>query len=230
MREIRTSGLTSGNRKRSHVSPDCGGGTKVSPTTSRTATTTAPVLDSTHLDAAVVKEGDQAGPVPQRVAHGLRQLGAAGKARHLFLEPDMQGIHDRPTSGMAHFAPTLGRGGADLGLDLVETGDTGQQLGRHRRFGRGVELVEGTAHVHPAERQAHRAVGALACQSLEPGIAVHLEHAVELGQMRRRADCLAVLGTDGGDGRVGRAAPGRSWPRFRSRSEWNASGGRSSTA
>ena len=49
MREIRTSGLTSGNRKRSHVSPDCGGGTKVSPTTSRTATTTAPVLDSTQV-------------------------------------------------------------------------------------------------------------------------------------------------------------------------------------
>src|SRR3954463_5804111 len=53
MREIRTSGLTSGDRKRSHVSPDCGGGVKASPTTHREATATAPVLDSTEVAVPV---------------------------------------------------------------------------------------------------------------------------------------------------------------------------------
>src|SRR3954469_1762021 len=73
MREICMSGLTSGNRRRSHVSPDCGGDAKAPPTSHRKANVTAPVLDSTHLDAAVVEEHDQAGPVPYRVSHGLRQ-------------------------------------------------------------------------------------------------------------------------------------------------------------
>src|SRR4051794_4286496 len=70
-----------------------------------------------HLDAAVVQEGGQALPVAQRVAHGLRQVRTAGQPRHLLLQPDMQGIHDRPTSRFAHSAPMFGRGAADLRLD-----------------------------------------------------------------------------------------------------------------
>ena len=68
MRETRTSGLTSGDRKRSHVSPDCGGGTKVPPMTHREANATAPVLDSTDVDAPVVQEPLQPHPMVQRIA------------------------------------------------------------------------------------------------------------------------------------------------------------------
>src|SRR3954471_11830083 len=70
MREIRTSGLTSGDRKRSHVSPDCGGGggAKASPTTHREAIATAPVLDFTHLHTAVLEKPLEAIAVVQGVA------------------------------------------------------------------------------------------------------------------------------------------------------------------
>jgi hypothetical protein len=81
MREIRTSGLTSGNRKRSHVSPDCGGGTKVSSTTSRTATITAPVLDSTELDAAILEEAREPFPVVQGVADRAGGRATGGQLR-----------------------------------------------------------------------------------------------------------------------------------------------------
>ena len=59
MREIRTSGLTSGDRKRSHVSPDCGGGAKAPPITHRETTATAPVLDSTGGNVGMVEEGEE---------------------------------------------------------------------------------------------------------------------------------------------------------------------------
>jgi hypothetical protein len=47
MREICMSGLTSGDWRRSHANPDCGGGAKAPPTTHRKANATAPVVDST---------------------------------------------------------------------------------------------------------------------------------------------------------------------------------------
>ena len=58
MREICMSGLTSGDWKRSHASPDCGGGAKASPTTHRKATATAPVADSTAGARRQMGHGD----------------------------------------------------------------------------------------------------------------------------------------------------------------------------
>src|SRR5215213_9560929 len=73
MREICTSGLTSGDRKRSHVSPDCGGGAKAPPATHREANATAPVLDSTHLHAPVLEKALEAAAVVQGVADRFRR-------------------------------------------------------------------------------------------------------------------------------------------------------------
>jgi hypothetical protein len=85
MREICLSGLTSGNRRRSYVSPDCGGDAKAPPTTHREANVTAPVLDSTELDASVFKKPFQPGPVIQRISDRLGTRAAGGQARDLRL-------------------------------------------------------------------------------------------------------------------------------------------------
>ena len=37
-----------------------------------------------HLNAAIIKERDQAEPMPKCVAHGFRQVRRAGDARQLF--------------------------------------------------------------------------------------------------------------------------------------------------
>ena len=91
----------------------------------------------------------------------------------------------------------------------VERGDTRQHFRRKRRLRRRVELEEAAPHMGPTECQADRLIGAIAGQALEAVIAVHLQHAVEAGEVLGRPRVLAVLGIDIGHGRVGRTAP---WP------------------
>src|SRR4051794_36964601 len=103
------SGSMSGDRKRGQASPGWGGGTKAPPTTCREATATAPVVDSTHLDPAVVEEHQQAGPVQQRIADRLPQVQGSRYSPNMVLEPDMQGLHDRPTSLLPCLPSIVGR-------------------------------------------------------------------------------------------------------------------------
>jgi hypothetical protein len=178
MREICMSGLTSGDRRRSYTS---GGDAKAPPRIHREANATAPVLDSTHLDAAVFEEHDQAGPVPYRVADGLRQIGDGGHTADMILQPPMQGFHDRSTSLLPHLLAVVGGVTADVGLDRIELADAHQHLGGKRRLGGDIEVVEGPPHVGPAERKAYCVVSATSGQPLEPGISVDLEDAAEPG-------------------------------------------------
>src|SRR3954451_23747850 len=60
----------------------------------------------------------------------------------VILKPDMQGLHDRPTSLVSDPLSMLGRMTADLGLDRIEFTNALQHLGCQRRLGRGVEVVE----------------------------------------------------------------------------------------
>jgi len=124
----------------------------------------------------------------------------------------MQGLDDRLTSLLAHLLAMLGRLAADLGLDGVERPDVRQHLGRKRRLGGDMEFVEAPAHVRPAERQLDRAVLAVTGQPLEPGIAVHLQHAPEPRQVRCRPLAFPVLGVDVGRRRMSGSAPSRSDP------------------
>jgi hypothetical protein len=61
-----------------------------------------------HLDTAVVKEDDKAGPVPYRVAHRPRQIGGGGHATDMMVQPVMQGLDDRPTSFLALLSSVFG--------------------------------------------------------------------------------------------------------------------------
>jgi len=160
-----------------------------------------------HLDAAVVEEGDQARPVPQRVAHRLGQIRRARDAIDMLPQPDMQRVHDRPTSLLPDPLPMIGGMAADLSFDRVERRDAGQHFGRQRRLCRSMELEELAPHMRPAERQPHRSVGTIARQPLEPGIAVDLQHAREASQVHGGALPLPVFGIDIGGRRMRRTAP-----------------------
>ncbi|MCP1845706.1 hypothetical protein ACVIHI_008826 [Bradyrhizobium sp. USDA 4524] len=57
---------------------------------------TAPVVDSTHLDAPVIKVERQAVPMTQRVTQGLRRVALLRKVSKLGLKPLLQGCSQRP--------------------------------------------------------------------------------------------------------------------------------------
>ena len=147
--------------------------------------------------------------MPQGVADGLGQIRGGGDAALMGQQPGMQGLDDRSTSFLPRLSPVFGGMAADLALDRVERLDLRQHLGRERRLGGDVELVKVPPHVGPAEREADRAVGAVARQPLEPGIAIDLQHAAECRQMPGGTHALAILGVDVGRHRGRRAAP---WP------------------
>ena len=88
-----------------------------------------------HLDAAVIQECSQAGPVAERVAHGLCQIGGTRHLIYMHMQPVMQRLHDRSTSLLSNLLAILGGLAADLGLDRVERGNARQHLGRKRRPG-----------------------------------------------------------------------------------------------
>ena len=120
----------------------------------------------------------------------------------------MQGVHDRPAALLPDRAPLLGRAAADLGLDRVELADPAQRLLRQGRAGGLVDLVEAPPAMRPAEGEPDLARRPALQQALEAGIAVHLQHALELGQVGGRMLALAVLGVEVDHRRRGAAAPG----------------------
>ena len=148
------------------------------------------------------------GPMADGVAHGLCQIGRAGDTVNVNTQPVVQGLDERSTSVLSDTSSLLGGLAADLSLDRVEGRDTLQDFGRERRLRRGMELEERPPHVDPAEGQADRLVDAVTGQALEAVIAVHLQHAGELGEMGGGAHVLAILGIDVGHGRMGRSTPG----------------------
>jgi hypothetical protein len=115
MREICMSGLTSGVWRRSQgrtseAPPNERGGNRyVRPTA------TAPHLDSTELQASVIKEQDQPAPVVQRVADRLGQRGTTGDAAERVRQPCLHRLDEWTTALLAD--PSAFVGG--LATDLV---------------------------------------------------------------------------------------------------------------
>ena len=100
-----------------------------------------------HFDPAVVEEHDQAGPVTQRVTHGLREIGGSGYPMDVDLQPVMQRLDDRSTSLLPDLSPLLGGAAADLSFDPVKCGNSCQHFRRERRLRRRVELEEVAPHM-----------------------------------------------------------------------------------
>src|ERR1700721_2418107 len=149
------------------------------------------------------------------VAHGLCEIGRAGDTVNVNTQPVVQLLDERSTSVLSDTLSLHGRLAADLRLDRIEGGASLQDLGRERRLRRGMELEEGPPHMDPAECQANRLVDTLASQAFEAVIAVPLQHAGELGEMRGGAHVLAILGVDVGHGWMGRSTPGTIVDRIR---------------
>ena len=117
---------------------------------------------------------DQARPMPDGVADRLGQIGDARNPVDMLVQPAIQGLDNRPTSLVAHPPAVLGGMPADLGLDRIEFANAPQHVGRQRRLGGDVEIVEAPPQVRPAECQRHRSIGAISGQPFEPGIAIDL--------------------------------------------------------
>src|SRR5690349_450821 len=82
-----------------------------------------------HLDAAVVEERNQAGPMTDGVAHGLRKIRRAGDTIDVNVQPVVQGLDERSTSLLPDTPSLLGGLTADLRFDRVEGRDTLQHFG-----------------------------------------------------------------------------------------------------
>ena len=63
--------------------------------------------------------------------------------------------------------PLVGRTAADARFDGVDLGDALQRLGRNRRAGGLMEVVEFTPHMRPAEGQCHRAFWVIPGEAVE---------------------------------------------------------------
>ena len=96
-------------------------------------TATAPVVDSTELDAAIVEETGQPAPVPETIAHGLGRIGPAGKSGELMLEEDFERVDERARSCLAGGAPLVSAGAANILFDGIDLPDARHSFGGDRR-------------------------------------------------------------------------------------------------
>jgi len=76
-------------------------------------TATAPHLDSTDLDAAVVEEAGETVPARERITDCLSELGLLADQGELGAQPGFQVINDRPAAVLADGAALIGIAAAD---------------------------------------------------------------------------------------------------------------------
>ena len=139
-------------------------------------------LGGVDLNPAVGEEQAQAGPPRERVADRLGQAALLAHQGQLLAQPGLERRHRRPAARLANGAPFVRRPAADLGLDPVQRRNAHERLGGNRRRSTLGEFVKGPAHVAPAEGELHCAPPG---QNLVGLVAVHLQHALKPGQMRR---------------------------------------------
>jgi hypothetical protein len=86
-------------------------------------TANAPVVDSTQLDAAIVKEAGEPVPMTEAIADVLGDRGAFGDTPKLLIEPWFQIIDDGLAAREPLGAALFGRTTSDVRLDLIEPAD-----------------------------------------------------------------------------------------------------------
>jgi hypothetical protein len=142
-----------------------------------------------ELNAAVVQKSGQAVPSGKRVAHGLGKRAAAGDARQLLLQPDAECIDNRLRSRLSGRKTIRRRPTSDFGFNGIKFTDPAQGFLGKRCIGRLGDFIKLAPRVRPARGKDDVA---LAGQPFEPGIAVDVENALEVLEMRRRALGLSV--------------------------------------
>src|SRR5258707_3160802 len=158
------------------------------------------------LDVAIVEEQAQSLPARERVADRRGELGLLADELELGAQPGFEVFDQRPTALLADRTTFVGGTATDLGLDPIERCKARHSLVGDRRRARIGHLVEGPAHVAPAEGKPHVA---LLGQYLVAAVAVDLQDALEAAEVRDRPLGLAVGRIDIGDTRWIGAAP---WP------------------
>ena len=125
----------------------------------------------------------------ERVADRLGKRAAAGYEGKLRPEPAMQRLYDWLREGPAFGKPMGRRPPAHTGFDGVEIGDPAQGLSRHARTGRLDDFVKFASCMAPTSGENDILIfGKL----LEPGIAVDMQDAFEIREMRDRPFSLTV--------------------------------------
>jgi hypothetical protein len=127
-----------------------------------------------------MQEAGQSLPARERVADRFGQRAAAGYKRKLSFEPDPHGIDNGFGAIVARCEPVRRRLTANFGFDGIEFSDPTQRFGRDRRVGRLSHLIEASPCMAPACGEHDVA---FLRQGLEAGIAVDMEHALEVLQM-----------------------------------------------
>jgi hypothetical protein len=116
----------------------------------------------------------------------------------------LQRIDHGPAFFLAHGAALLGRATADFAFDSVQLADPLKRLRGNRRRAGGCQLVEGAPHMRPAKGEPDVSTFS---QQFVSGVAIDLEHALEVGEVRGHALCLAIGSIDISDTRRIGAAP-----------------------
>src|SRR5262245_6614057 len=142
-----------------------------------------------ELDTTIVQEPREAMPARQCITDRFGELAAARRVGKLLFQPELQ-ILDERLGERPPFGHSMRRGlTADALLDGIKLTNSPQRLGCNGRAIGLEEFVEVAPRMCPASGQDDIAAR---LQSLEAGIAVDVQHAGEVLQMRRRAFTLAI--------------------------------------
>ena len=136
-----------------------------------------------QLQAPILEKQDQAVPVVQRIADRLGQVDRPEMRFSCSVSQVCIASTRRSAALLSDRLAVRGRRAADVGLDLIESGDPPQSLLGQRRPGGDMDVVELAAHMGPTEGELRRIVGLAVDQAAEPGIAIDLQQAAEAAQM-----------------------------------------------
>src|SRR5580704_340531 len=131
------------------------------------------------------------------------------------VEPELEVFHQRLCLGLPYGAPDVRRLAANSIFDGVELTDAAHRLGRDRRSGCDMDVIELATRMGEAECKRHGATRTLRIkQSIVAGVSIDLQNAVESLKQLGSALALAILCKHVDDRRRRRAAP---WPVIRGR-------------
>ena len=145
------------------------------------------------LQGAVIEVARERRPAGAGITDRLGQLAAAGDHRERRIKEGREIVDQGASHALTNPLSLFGRqfdGGA---LD-VQVPDALQRLARNRRVGGDMDVVEVSPHMRPARDLGHARglpVGSLVKRP-KAGIAVRLQEAMEVGQLRARVLGLAI--------------------------------------